>query len=201
MKKSVVSAFVMSGVFFSSLALAQGGSGKFMQYFDTNKDGVVTLDEFEAAMTTRFEQMDANHDGKVTFAEFQNYLKQRRQERKLARLKLMDSNGDGQVSKEEFVAYQTKKAESRFERLDKNHDGVLSADELDRKGCGHHHRFNGKGLFHKLDANGDGVITQEESRAAWSAWFTRLDANGDKVVTTDEVNAFREQRFAPGPKK
>ena len=201
MKKSVVSAFIMSGVLFSSLALAQGGTSKFMQYFDTNKDGVVTLDEFEAAMTARFAAMDSDHNGKVDMAEFRQYVQQRREEKKMARLKQMDSNGDGQISKEEFVAYQTKNAEARFDRLDKNHDGVLSADELDRKACGHHHRFNGKGLFRKLDANGDGVITQEESRAAWSAWFTKLDTNGDKVVTTEEVNAFRQQRFAPGPNK
>jgi Ca2+-binding EF-hand superfamily protein len=197
MKKSVISGLLISGIMCSSLALAHGGgTGKFMRFFDTNKDGVVTQDEFDAAMNTRFQHMDSDHNGTVSMQEFHNYLRQRRQEHKQAWLKQMDSNGDGSVSQDEYIAYQTKKAQSRFTRLDKNHDGVLNADELGK--CSHHRRHHGgKGLFHKLDANGDGVITLEESRAAWSNWFTRLDSNGDKVVTSDEVNAFRQHHFAP----
>ena len=197
MKKSVISGMLISGVLCSSLALAGGGSGKFMRYFDTNKDGVVTLDEFEAAMQARFDQMDSDHNGVVSSQEFRDYIKQRRLEHKQERLKSMDTNGDGQVSKDEYLAYQARKAEARFARLDANHDGLLSADELDKRGSHRHHHYGSKGLFHKLDSNGDGVITLDESRAAWSKWFTRLDANGDKVVTMDEVNAFRNHHFAP----
>lgn len=197
MKKSVISGLLVGGMLCSSLALAHGGgTGKFMRFFDTNKDGVVTQDEFEAAMTTRFDHMDSDHNGTVSMEEFRNYLQQRRQEHKQARLKQMDSNGDGQVSQDEYLAYQTKKAQSRFSQLDKNHDGVLSADELDKRGY-HHKHHGGNGLFRKLDTNHDGVVTQEESRAAWSSWFSRLDSNGDKVVTSDEVNAFRSHHFAP----
>jgi len=47
MKKSVISGLLISGLVCSTLALADsGGTGKFMHYFDTNKDGVVTQDEF-----------------------------------------------------------------------------------------------------------------------------------------------------------
>lgn len=38
---------------------------------DTNKDGVVTKDEFVAAALTRFDAGDANHDGSLTPAERQ----------------------------------------------------------------------------------------------------------------------------------
>lgn len=197
MKKSVISSLVASTLLCSSLALAHaGGTGKFMKFFDTNKDGMVTLEEFETSMKTRFDRMDANHDGRVSREEFYQYLKQRRKEHRQARLKMMDSNGDGQVSKDEFLAYANTKAAQRFARMDRNQDGILSADELGMRTC-HHHRHTGrKGLFSKIDANHDGVVTLEESRAAWSAWFKRLDSNGDNVVTSDEVKAFREHRRA-----
>lgn len=197
MKMSVISGLLVGGLLCSSLSLADaGGTSKFMRFFDTNKDGVVTQDEFEAAMKTRFNRMDSDHNGSVSREEFQNYLQQRRLEHKQAWLKQMDSNGDGQVSKDEYLAYQTQMAVTRFARLDINHDGILSADELDRRDCNRRHH-GGKGLFRRLDANADGVITMEESRAAWTAWFKGLDSNGDNVVTTDEVNAFRGHHFAP----
>jgi Ca2+-binding EF-hand superfamily protein len=191
--KSVFSALLIGSLLSSTLALAEGGgTGKFMHFFDSNKDGIVTLDEFEAAMKTRFERMDSDHNNVVSKEEFRSYLKQRRAEHKQRRLQTMDANGDGQISKDEFIKYQTSKLERHFTRLDKNHDGLLSVAELD---SGHrHHRHHGKHLFYKLDANGDGVITQEESRAAWSSWFVRLDSNKDNVVSGDEVRAFREQR-------
>lgn len=198
MSKSIKMLLLTGGLLSTSLALAHGhGTGRFMQFFDTNKDGVVTLDEFEAAMQTRFNNMDSDHNGLVSAEEFRHYLQQRRLQHKQARLKKMDSNGDGKVSKDEYLAYMSNRAQARFEHLDKNHDGMLVADELDR-GCksrhGHGHRY-GTGLFHKLDSNGDGSISLAESRAAWSAWFKRMDTNGDKVVSADEIKAFHDHRF------
>ena len=195
MKKSVFTGFIISGMLCSTLALAHAnGGGKFMQFFDTNHDGIVTLDEFEAASKSRFDIMDADHNGVITEQEFRTYIKQRRADKMQAKLNAMDTNGDGQVSKAEYVAYQTQKAETRFAQMDKNNDGLLSSGELQtRHHRGHH---NGKRLFNRLDKNGDGVISRDESHTAWSAWFARIDTNGDKVVTSDEVNAFREQRHA-----
>lgn len=192
MNTSIKTLLLVCGLSSSSLVLAHGGTGRFMQYFDTNKDGVVTLDEFEAAMQNRFNKMDSDHNGTISAAEFREYLQQQRLQHNQVRLKKMDSNGDGKVSKDEYIAYMSKRAEARFERLDNNHDGMLAADELNN-GHRHGHRF-GKRLFHKLDSNGDGVISREESRAAWSGWFKRLDSNGDKVVTADEISVFHDHR-------
>ena len=43
---------------------------------------------------------------------------------------MMDADGDGSISKDEFMAH----AEKKFEKKDKNGDGVLSGDEM-KKGC------------------------------------------------------------------
>ena len=48
-----------------------GGMGGIMmlKMADTNKDGVVSKDEFLAAHVKHFDMMDANHDGQLTQAE------------------------------------------------------------------------------------------------------------------------------------
>lgn len=74
----------------------------------------------------------------------------------------MDSNGDGRISEAEYVAYMSQ----GFYRLDRNHDGVLEADELP----------GGRGKpvtlktwqddlrreFHRLDRNHDGYLSRQE---------------------------------------
>lgn len=196
MIKLMKTALLASGLLCSSLALAQGGStSRFMQFFDTNKDGVVSLDEFNSAMLARFHAMDTDHNGVVSAKEFYAYIQHRRLQHREARLKQMDANGDGRVTEAEYLAYMNKEAKIRFDRMDKNHDGILTANEL-VSGRHHHGTHNWKRLFHKLDKNGDGVLSLDESRAAWTAWFERMDSNGDKVVTADEVRAFHDHQHA-----
>lgn len=194
MVKFMKTALLAGGLLSSSLALAHSsGTSKFMRFFDTNKDGVVTLDEFNTVMQARFNAMDTNHDGVVSAREFRAYIHKRQLQHQQARLKRMDSNGDGQVSKAEFIAYMSKRAEARFDRMDKNHDGILEANELVSRFHHGHGFHSGNRLFHKLDKNGDGVISLAEGRAAWTAWFERMDTNGDKVVTPAEVKAFHDR--------
>jgi Ca2+-binding EF-hand superfamily protein len=74
----------------------------------------------------------------------------------------MDSNGDGRISEAEYVSYMSQ----GFYRLDRNHDGVLTPDELPG---GH-----GKSVtlqqwqadlrreFRQLDRNHDGYLNPQE---------------------------------------
>jgi len=195
MQSRLTSAILLATLITSPLVSAHGdGNSRFMRFFDSNNDGIVTQEEFQAAMRNRFQRMDTDHDGTVSRQEFAAYLKQRRQEHKQARIEAMDQNKDGQVSKSEFLAYQAKKAEQRFAKLDRNQDGVLGADELDHLGWRGHRRHNGQGLFKRLDSNGDGVISAEENSNAAAAWFSKLDSNGDKQISADELKAFRMHR-------
>ena len=80
-------------------------------------------------------------------------------------LQRMDADGDGKVSVEEYVQWMM----YAFDRMDRNGDGVLGADELP----------GGKGppitreqqrqtlvqRFHKQDANGDGYLSARELAA------------------------------------
>lgn len=66
--------------------MGRGMHGGMMQ-LDTNKDGAITLTEFEAGALERFNRHDANKDGKITQEEraaAREAMKQRWQQRKAA---------------------------------------------------------------------------------------------------------------------
>jgi len=174
-----------------------GVKGKFMSFFDSNEDKIVTLDELNKGSVKRFAKMDADGNNIVSAEEFKTYINQRRQEHRQARFQMMDRNSDGAVSEQEFINHTLEKTKRRFMGMDANNDGVIGNDEfIHHKRYRHggkrkHHR--GHRLFSKLDANDDGQVTREESITAWSNWFKRIDANNNQIVTADEVKKYRDQ--------
>ncbi|HDS1630988.1 TPA: hypothetical protein QEL43_000567 [Stenotrophomonas maltophilia] len=80
-------------------------------------------------------------------------------------LQRMDSDGDGRVSESEYVQWML----YAFDRMDRNGDGVLSADELPggkgRAISSEQQRQVIVQRFHKQDANGDGVLDARELAA------------------------------------
>jgi EF hand domain-containing protein len=85
----------------------------------------------------------------------------------------MDSNGDGKVTLAEAQAASKR----RFERMDKNKNGVVTKDEVPDRA---------EHYFARTDANKDGQVTLAEAQAAAQAWFQKLDANKDGVLTENE---------------
>jgi Ca2+-binding EF-hand superfamily protein len=203
-----IGACVLSLGLVSLTAVAGGGKGKgkFMEYFDANQDGVVTMSELNEASKQRYAKMDADGNGAVTLEEFQAYLGDRKAQWREQRFTEMDSNGDNQISQQEYIQYKQQRAEQRYQEMDADKDGVVSKEEyLNRKrgyygkryGKNHggkhgHHHGGGDRFFSRLDSNNDAKLTLEESLVAWTNWFKRIDANGDQVVTADEVQAFRD---------
>jgi hypothetical protein len=74
-----------------------------------------------------------------------------------------------------------------FERLDADHDGVITAAELSGlsqmmpRGAGRM-----RAMIAGADANNDARISKEELMAAGAARFQQMDRNGDGVVSPDE---------------
>lgn len=130
---------------------------------DTNNDGVLTKAEVEGAAQARsemreakraerkarmMEKVDTDGDGTISDAErtaAREVMKAKRAERKAmrkdartergdrpARVKT-DANEDGFISRDEYMTRVT----ARFERSDKNGDGMLAADEMNLRG---HHK-------------------------------------------------------------
>lgn len=122
---------------------------------DSNKDGFVTKEEMEAGRTAMreqradrmknrasgmFDRMDSNHDGSVTRAEFDaaHAAMGERMGKMHGAMRGMhdgmaahmfataDSNKDGRVSLQEA----TVAAAAHFDKLDANHDGTVTPDEM-----------------------------------------------------------------------
>jgi len=94
-----------------------------------------------------FQQADADKDGKVTLAELTAAVEAHVKNERGAVFDRMDANHDGNVSKEEFLAFeppappgedgQPRKRRGpdpaeMMKRMDRNGDGVITADELPR---------------------------------------------------------------------
>ncbi|MGW6707949.1 EF-hand domain-containing protein [Streptomyces sp. NPDC054956] len=92
---------------------------------DIDRDGKVTPEEYKQGMTRLYSGGGAAYD-----KSFRPMVR--------AMLLVVDTDGDGRVSPEEFhkaqLAFDTKlgreDADALFARIDKNHDGFLSVDEL-----------------------------------------------------------------------
>ena len=111
-----------------------GGGGGFDR-LDTDGDGKITAEEFSARHEALIEAADTDGDDAVSKEEMKAYREARRKE--LREKRNPDKNKDGVVDRYEFMAA----AEARFERMDKDGDGVISEDEKPRR-RGHHRRGN-----------------------------------------------------------
>ena len=98
----------------------------------------------------------------------------------------IDTNQDGQISREEW-----KRPAEVFDRLDADHNGTLTREELSagRKHGGARAR---KG-FRRADQNNDGQVTREEWKGS-AEIFERLDANKDGILQREEVRSARPKR-------
>jgi len=208
MKKTFSNRFrisVMTGAALSlglagAAAIAQPGSGSGERGMraDTNKDGVLTLDEVRAHARERFNKMDANNDGKIDSAD--------REIRKAERFARIDTNNDGELSQAELAAArESRKAgradrsAERFAAMDTDNSGGLSQAELDaaregrkgRKHAGKGRMHGGMAMLKMADTNNDNAIDWPEFEAAALKRFAKMDTNSDGQVTAAEREAAR----------
>jgi len=174
---------------------------------DQDGDGAVSLEEFSKGAKRWFARADANKDNTVTLEELQSTAKAmrgkrgpdgqgKRGEHKGKFLQAADADQDGQITKAEMAAHRA----AMFEKIDKNGDGVLTAEDHE----GSKGPMGKRGA--RLDADQDGKVTKAEFLAGSDELFERLDANGDNVISKDELSARRagpsqgkRGRFGAGP--
>lgn len=94
-----------------------------------------------------------------------------------------DTNGDGKISRAEADA----QASQRFDRLDVNHDGFLTPDELTGPGAR---------MIGRADADHDGKLSRSEYLVQAGNRFDRIDANRDGQITPDEMKSWAERARA-----
>jgi Ca2+-binding EF-hand superfamily protein len=175
----------------NSDALAQGHAGGFMERLkaaDKNADGM--LDRQEAAslpyISKNFDAIDANHDGFITFEELRAYHQAHRGAHGHGgALKALDKDGDGRISRDEAAA--APRLAQNFDKIDTDHDGYLTPDELKAA-----HQAMRQAHWAKVDTDGDGKISLAEAQAnapRLAENFDKIDTNHDGFITPDELHA------------
>lgn len=109
---------------------------------DSNHDGKLSLAEWQHAreqrMAEQFRRMDIDRDGGLSAQEVRQAHRQRqlmrasRRHQRMAmhgKLRALDLDGDHALSRAEIGEQMPRLAEN-FERIDLNHDGKLTRDEL-----------------------------------------------------------------------
>ena len=126
----------------------------------------------------------------------------------------LDANGDGTIDKAE--AAKAPRLAERFDRLDRDKDGRLGADERlrsGRHGPGHRGPHGMRGGIERLDADGDGRVSRAEFDAGKARRearrgdrpgaghgsgkpafdFAAADANRDGYLVRGELRAYGER--------
>ena len=88
---------------------------------DANKDGHISKDEFDAAVTSKFNEYDANRDGYIDKNEFNEH----KDNKAAIEYEFLDRNKNGKLNMDEFKAG----AAARYQMYDQNRDGLLSKPE------------------------------------------------------------------------
>jgi Ca2+-binding EF-hand superfamily protein len=137
--KLAVTFIALAGLTGTAMAQDRGDRGMRgdrqdrFERLDADTSGDITFEEFKAMFDgrMRLSQADADGDGKLTVAEVADHIQHIRAERMAERLiQRLDADGDGTLSLAEIESRQQK----RFALMDRNDDGVLSADEMRHRG-------------------------------------------------------------------
>lgn len=119
----------------------------FIKQYDSNHDGQVLRDEFDAARTQRFNVTDSDHDGRLDEGEYLvEYLAQLDAE--LAASKLTEAEKTAARQR------QLRQLLVRFDVLDADHDQHIGKAEYDASGTR---------SFTNHDSDKDGVISVKDA--------------------------------------
>ncbi len=118
------------------------GPAQMIKNLDANEDGSVTRSEADGVVSTEMGRHDGDRDGVLSLDEFEAFWVARQRERMVRRFQHLDRDGDGQVTVEEAQA----PVEHLFDRLDENGDETLTREEIrdaHMKRRGHRHGRRG----------------------------------------------------------
>jgi len=99
----------------------------------------------------------------------------------------LDTNHDGVISRAEYQAW----VDSRFAKLDTNGDGTVDADEVATSQAAMERvQKRAEGFVKRYDASGDGKVSKADFEAKEMQHFDRL-SNGADSITEDQLAAAR----------
>ncbi|MCP5382225.1 MAG: hypothetical protein H6912_07630 [Kordiimonadaceae bacterium] len=147
MTKSI---YVITGVLaltFTGVAMSQE-EGRGMSMMDTNKNGTVEKSEFSAMLEKRFTETDKNGGG-ITLDEYKAKANADREAMMAKRKEMAEDR------KEEREKRAEERLQKRFESMDADKNGTVSAEE---------YKAAGEKMFDRMDRNGDGILNDRRGR-------------------------------------
>ncbi len=174
------------------------GMRQAFERYDTNKDGVITQDEVDAAALERFNSI-AGADGTITREEYAAAWAERTQRPRVRAFQRMDRDGDGNVTQAEFDSA----SERMFMRLDRDGNGELTRpaprtdesagntqgqNKRQMRGGGHRGGNRVVALMERFDLDKDGKITRAEFDEVRGRSFAGTDADGSGSITLEEFS-------------
>ncbi|SFR32337.1 EF-hand domain-containing protein [Litoreibacter janthinus] len=148
MNKSAITLAAAFWAASNALAMAQGIPGQhFMENWDLNEDGTVTLAEITERRDNVFISFDADDNGSLSAEEYELFDEARASHQndgaqgqgggkghgkgagEMMDMVVNDTNADGVVSRDEFMA----QAPLMLAALDKNSDGTVTAADFKKR--------------------------------------------------------------------
>src|SRR5262245_17259558 len=155
----------------------------FFDQLDTNKDGIVTMDEIPPERLENakriFDRLDSDRDGKLTRAEFEAGMARAR-----ARVKSESAQSKRPEPTQERTPPATQAKPDEPRRPEEN--SRPGQQPLGARPGAPPFGFPGPDLFRALDSDNDGKLTKAELARAVDV-LTKYDKNGDGVLTREEL--------------
>lgn len=181
-----------------------------MARLDADGDGSVTKDEFQnASHHGRHGQRGGRYGHRGGYGHYggrygmQEGMKAQQDEQDEAGEDKVEQGGaeqDSVESKPEDTRSERrggKRAErfaKRFERMDANNDGVITAADLDARVTERLNWFQKKKM-HVLDKDGDGKVSADEFAARSKQRFADIDIDKDRKITSADLPPWTAERW------
>lgn len=150
------------------LAAATTPGAHFLQNWDQNGDGLVTLDEATTKRNDIFTSFDADEDGLLSATEF-------------AALDQMRADDQAQMREEMDEDMGSQMGSQMGQGHGKGHGQGMGQGQGQGMGMGMPGEAGMMRAFN--DTNSDGAVSRQEFTAQTASWLARMDRNGDGQVS------------------
>ncbi|MCY6381172.1 EF-hand domain-containing protein [Hoeflea prorocentri] len=159
----------------------RGAMKRAFERYDVNKDGVITQEEVDAVIVERFNAFSGDDDT-ISLEDFRAAWLDQSRDRMVRAFQRLDRDGDGAISAEEYDTA----SERMFSRLDRDGDGELTRPAKgDQAKAGGKHGKKGKMAKRGGPRHGQGAARLME----------RFDTDKDGKITRAEFDAVRAEIF------